>query len=252
VCGWHADGTRAWTTELPATHPELAIDLEVAPSAVFAYVRGSRTAWTLDPQTGAIAARHDVPSELGVWVCNMRMAPDGTRVIARIGTEAQLFALPGFTQVAKLENYCNEESIAFSHDGTHAAVNGHEVHLYDLAGPTCIATFEPDDTPYHTCFTPAGRLVTADGSCGVRIFERDGTAVAAFDAMPERKKKQALRQLAVTDTRIAVVRDDGEVIVFDHERELKRLGKLAPWAIAFSADGTQLWVATVGIAMYSV
>ena len=117
MCAWNSDGTIAWITELPATHPELSIDVDVSPKTVFAYARESRTAWLLDNETGASSARHDVPPEYGVWVPRLRMSPDGKKVIARAGTEAQLFSLPGLVHVAQLDGYANEQSVAFSADG---------------------------------------------------------------------------------------------------------------------------------------
>src|SRR5687768_9620931 len=55
VCLWNADGVLAWTTSLPTTQCDFRLD--VSPSRVFAYVHETRTAWSLDPATGAILER---------------------------------------------------------------------------------------------------------------------------------------------------------------------------------------------------
>jgi hypothetical protein len=102
VACWNPDGSIAWTTELPASHPQLNFDLDVGPTTVFAYARGNRSAWMLDRASGAIAARHDVAAHHGPVVRRMRMSPDGTRVGVRVQLHALLFTMPGFVDGRQL------------------------------------------------------------------------------------------------------------------------------------------------------
>lgn len=79
-------------------------------------------------------------------------------------------------------------------------------------------------------FIDATLTCAADGDSRVCVFEHNGTQVAALDPMPERKKK-AISSSPSQDDRIPVEHKHADMLVFDHQRELQRRGRLKPSAI---------------------
>jgi hypothetical protein len=134
-----------------------------------------------------------------------------------------------------------------------------------------VTTFEPPDSPYEMTFTPGGLLVTGYGDGRVRCHEPSGKLVAELDGAPElaKKKKPAITALAANEAHLAVARKDGGVSVFDrqhtqvaafakHETKINGGRSDNLFGLAFSGDGTRLWVsagikkAPVGLTGYDL
>ena len=267
ACGWTADGALAWHRELKPIGPhsrynyELAVDL--VGEDLVAHAKAGTELWLLDPATGETRHQLAIPVARAVAV-----SPDRERLVLRADTETTVLAYPTLEKLAAFDEYCNQNCIAISRDSRWLAVNGHEVHLYDLEKLAHVATFEPPESPWTTCFTPDGRLITGDDAGRVRIYDATGKKLGEFDGAPERKRKPTITAIAASADHIAVGRDDGTVALFDAKRELVKTfdkhdvtvpdtGSFSLNAVAFSADGKQLWVsagpkkAPVGLSVYT-
>jgi hypothetical protein len=266
ACGWNPDGTLAWHRTLKEIGSQSRYNYELSVQLVgddlVAHAKEGTTLWLLDPATGATRHELTIPQARTVAV-----SPDRERLVLRVDTETVVLAYPTLERLAKFDDYCNQNGIAISDDSRWLAVNGHEVHVYDLEKLARVATFEPPESPWATCFTPDGRLLTGDDTGRARLYDTTGKKLLELDAAPDRKRKPTITAVAASKAHVAIGRDDGTVALFDHDKQLVKTfdkhdvtqpdtGSFSLGAVAFSVDGTQLWVSAgpkkqpVGLSVY--
>ena len=267
ACAWDAAGTSAWRRTLcehgtdSRYYEELGIQL--VGDVLLAHGKYKTTIWMLDAATGTTRGELAIPKASAFTV-----SPDGTRLVLRTGTETTVLAFPTLDPVAVFPEYCNHATIAISRNGKWLAVNGGEVHVYDLAAAHHVRTFEPPETPWAMCFTPSHRLVTGDNAACLRLYDpATGKQVAEADAAAERSRKPTITAIAASAEHVAAGREDGTVALFDAKLKLVRLFKKHDTTqpgtaarslgdVAFSADGTRLWVSAgakqqpIGLTVY--
>ena len=263
VCAWSPDGALAWETTLQYEGDRLGLHVQLFGELLLVFVAWGSRAFYLDPKTGAVQKTIGLPQ----FTRTLAVSPDGSRLVVRTSTNAKVFALPEFRELATLEQYCNEDNIAFSDDSARFAINGHEVHVFDTASATHEATFAPPGSPNAMIFDRDGAIVTGDGTSRVGRYDVRGTELGAFDAAPEKKgrAKPTIMALAATPAHLAAARKDGTVVVFDRAgaivathkgHAIEQPGGRDLGGLAFSPDGTRLFVGAtkkgtpVGVSIY--
>jgi hypothetical protein len=268
VCAWDANGTVRWRVSLakPRKGGRHEIALALAGDTLYAQSKYGEDLWLLDPATGKVKKTLAVPESTR----DIAVSPDGTRLIARVSTETSVFALPSMKLLAAHEHYCNMNQIAVSADGKWFAVNGMEVHVYDLATAKHVTSFEPPESPWALAFTPANLVVTGDDNALVELREpKSGKKSRSADGAPERKRKPTITALAASAKHVAVGREDGTVALFDAKLSLVRTfdghdvtqpetGACNLGSVRFSADGKRLYVSAnlkkqpAGVSVYTL
>jgi hypothetical protein len=268
ACAWAPDGTLAWERSLKKIGKESRYNYELEVALVgddlLAFATYGEVIWMLDPATGKTRHELTIPKTRAFAV-----SPDRERLVLRTSTETTVLAYPTLEKLAFFDHYCNNNSIAISHDGRWLAVNGHEVHCFDLDKLKHVATIEPKDGPWQMMFLPDGRLATGDDTGMVRFYDTKGKPLGTLDGAPGRSRKPSITALASSAMHLAVGRNDGTVVLFDakgtlvktfdkHDVTQPDTGSTSLGALAFSADGSQLWVSAglkkqpVGLSVYGV
>jgi WD40 repeat protein len=147
------------------------------------------------------------------------LTPDGKRIVLRESTEARVCSFPSLERSTDLEGYCNQNHVAVSRDGRYVAVNGHEVHVFELPSGKHVTTFEPPTSPWAAAFSPDSKILATGGDDGkVRLYDvpRFGRATE-LDIAPERTRKPTVNSIAFDPQgrRLCTSSEDGAVKVWD-------------------------------------
>ena len=256
VCAWGAGGDRLWQRSLAKIGKEsrysYTAQVELAGDALLVLLYGGKKLFVLDAATGATRAEHAMPADTRA----IALSPDGAKLVARIETETTVFAYPAMKPLVTFDQYANQAGIAISNDGHLLAVNGHEIHTFDLVAHRHLTTWEPADCdwgPWTLCFNAEHQLLTAEEKGTVRVWDpRDGRLLGSYAGatVPGRKTACAL---AVHADRIAIGRENGTVAVIDRKGVVQHTvtgfdvtqpdtGAEELAAVAFARNGAQLWV----------
>jgi WD40 repeat protein len=226
VLCWAPDGSVAWTRSIGKKGNRSAWEYEVGVvltgDVVLAQLKGTATIFALDLATGEVEGKHEVPKGTRTFA----FAPDGKTLVVRVETETMLLDYPSFEEIAKFEEYCNMNHIATSSDGKWLAVNGHEVHVYDLQKRKHVKTFEPPESPWDLVFTPSGHLISGDDDSIVRIYHSGRDFALVKEIKPPSARKPTITALAANDKLLAVGTEDGTIRLrelgdFEIVREIK-------------------------------
>jgi WD40 repeat protein len=257
AAAWTPDGALQWQKSLVKTsskssHDDDTLHVQLVGDALLALCKYTKSLFVLDAAAGVIRSERAIPTSR-----RFRVSPDGTKLVLRVATQLEILSYPDLKPLAKFDHYCNHDSIAISADGRWLAVNGHEVHTYDLERMRHVATWTPEGLAWGAWtmeFTVDNELITGEEKGGVRIWDpTTGKRIATVDGAPGKSRKPAVHALATTATRLAVGREDGTVIVMDrkgkllhsfdkHDTTKPGTAALTLGAVAFSDDGKRLWV----------
>jgi hypothetical protein len=255
VCCWDEQGQVVWERRLyQGAHYSHEVIIDLTPDgAILACPPYDGSLIELDPANGERLKKHEIAS-----LRAFGLSPDGRLIALRVSTKTRLCSYPSMAIVAELGEYCNQNTVAISPDGRWLAVNGHQVHVYALPAARHATTFEPPQSPWASCFSPATNHLALGGSDGmVRIHEPDGwSCVRELDVAVERKRKPTVTALAydAAGRQLAAARDDGTVRVWDtdswallhsldkHDASIPGTGARSLSKVAFIDDGGQLVV----------
>jgi WD40 repeat protein len=213
VACWDASGTIAWQVKLAKAGTRSKYEYEsrlaVCGNELAAF-ENYGALHVLDLATGKTKRKPAVPKNLR----GIAFTPDGKTIVCRVHVETDLLAWPSMKKLVHFDQYCNGDSIAISPDGKWLAVNGHEIHVFDLAKKKHVKTWEPAEQPWSMCFTASsGHLVTGDSKNMLRLYDADN----GFAEVKAVGKNRAPTLTAVATSPngkwIATANDLGTVIV---------------------------------------
>jgi WD40 repeat protein len=183
-----------------------------AAGAVLALGKHDKKLFTFDVATGKERDRRELPSGTRTFA----FTPDHERLIVRVETETHVVEYPSLREVARFDPYCNQNGIAISPDGKWLAVNGHEVHVFDLRALKHRKTFEPPESPWALAFTSnSAHLVTGDGKNMLRVYDEARDFALATEI--GKNRSPTITALATSDDGryIATANELGTIVVYN-------------------------------------